>query len=64
MRNWRQKPLQREYISELDRFLAQIDTLPSGTSASRRAEEAEYARISWLRDNPQETTKVRIWERF
>lgn len=65
MRIWRQKPLQREYISELDRFLISFDKRACSSSASRRAVEAEYAKLDWMRDHAETTpAKNRLWKKF
>jgi hypothetical protein len=59
------EPINRYYVSNLDRFLEEFDKKPEAYSASRRAEEAEYARIDELRDNPNASEpKKQIWEGF
>jgi hypothetical protein len=45
------KPINRKYVSEIDRFLMEFDKKPEAHSESRRKEEAEYAHIYWLRDH-------------
>lgn len=61
---WRKKqPLLRNYVSETDQFLKSFDARPEATSASRKAEEAKYARIDELRDNSNaEQPTQSIWE--
>lgn len=59
------KPIDRYYVSSLDRFLIEFDKKPEAYSASRRAEEAEYARIDLLRDDPNAPAPTKqIWEGF
>ncbi len=55
MRSWRRKPVEREYVSEIDRFLMEFDKNPLAHSVSRRSEEANYlgvGGINEMRDNP------------
>lgn len=47
---WRKKPLQRRYVSDLDRFLQSLDSKPGAYSLSRRAEEAKYEQLGRERD--------------
>jgi len=57
-------PIDRNYVSELDCFLAEFDKKPEASSASRRAEEKKYARISLLRDTAEAEPVKKIWEDF
>jgi len=41
------------YVSEIDQFLRELETLPGVKSNSRIDEEQKYRRIFMLRDNPQ-----------
>lgn len=59
------EPINRYYVSSLDRFLEAFDKKPEAYSTSRRAEEAEYAWIDERRDNPNASEpKKQIWEGF
>lgn len=58
------KTLNRNYVSDLDLFLAAFDKKPEASSASRRAEEKKYARIFQLRDHPAPEPEQKIWEGF
>jgi len=63
MRIWRRGSINRSYVSELGRFLAEFDKRPEASSASRRAEEAQYAELNRLRDDPKAVQpKIQIWE--
>lgn len=63
--NWfRRKPLERNYISELDRFLMEFDKKEEASSISRRAEEAQYAEIFYLRDNPVRKSESKMMRSF
>lgn len=59
---WNKQPLQRNYVSEIDRFLQEFDKRPEASSISRKAEEAKYARIFRLRDKANKDKTVDIWE--
>lgn len=58
------EPINRHYVSELDRFLEAFDKKPEATSASRLAEEKKYQRIFQLRDKADVETHSKIWEKF
>jgi hypothetical protein len=65
MRIWRKGPIIRNYVSNFDRFLLEFDQKPEASSASRRAEEVEYANLNRLRDNPAfDSPCIQIWEDF
>lgn len=49
---WRKKPLQKNFVSEIDEFLEAFDEKAETSSVSRKAEETKYQRINKLRDNP------------
>lgn len=38
------------YVSEIDKFLQEIDKQPAATSANRQAEEAKYKEVFAKRD--------------
>ncbi len=57
--------IDRNYVSEMDNFLKELDKKPESHSDSRAAEEAKYKRINELRDNSQDTeSKSKIWKDF
>ncbi len=57
--------IDRNFVSEMDNFLAELDTKPESHSDSRAAEEAKYKRINELRDNAQKSeSKEKIWKDF
>lgn len=58
------KPLQRHYISALDRFLHNFDKKPEAYSESRLAEELKYQKIGKLRDNPSESQERDLFGDF
>ena len=58
------EPINRHYVSELDRFLEAFDKRPGATSASRRAEEKKYAKVFLLRDKADAEPTQKIWENF
>lgn len=60
----RMNQINRNYVSALDCFLAEFDKKPEASSASRRAEEKKYARISLLRDKADAEPSTKIWENF
>lgn len=65
MRIWRKSPIIRNYVSDFDRFLREFDQKPEASSVSRRAEEAKYARLNYLRDHPEsDGLSDLIWEDF
>ena len=47
---YRKQPLEKAYVSEIDRFLQDFDQKPEASSRNRRAEEAKHARIHKHRD--------------
>lgn len=61
---FQRKPIQKNYISEIDQFLIEFDKRKEASSISRRAEEAQYAKIFYLRDNPVRKAECKIWESF
>lgn len=50
-RREKKQPIERNYVSDLDRFLLEFDKRPEASSLSRKMEEATYKRIDELRDN-------------
>ncbi len=62
---WRKQPILKGYVSEIDRFLQEFEQKPEASSASRRFEEAKYARIGRLRDDVGAKESLpSIWEDF
>jgi len=62
---WRKQPLLKAYVSEIDQFLQAFDQKPEASSASRKAEEANYEKIGQLRDQADaQQPPVAIWEDF
>jgi len=64
MRTWRKQPIQRSYVSELDRFIMEFDKSPGAQSASRSAEEAKYEKIDRMRDNSNAEVAPTLWNEF
>ncbi|WP_144395551.1 CBU_0585 family protein [Pleionea sediminis] len=57
--------IDRNYVSEMDKFLKEFDEKPESHSESRRAEEEKYKKIHDLRDNQYpERQKSKIWKDF
>lgn len=65
---WRKEakqPIERNYVSELDRFLLEFDKKAEASSDSRKAEEATYRRIDLLRDNETAVDlPAKLWKEF
>lgn len=59
---WRKQPLDRNFVSDIDRFLQAFDKRPEAYSISRRAEEAKYARVFRLRDQAEKEEPTDIWD--
>ncbi len=64
MRSKTKEPINRHYVSELDRFLEAFDKKPEASSASRRAEEKKYARVFQLRDHADMEPTSKLWGKF
>lgn len=47
---WRRQPILKGYVSEIDRFLQELDQKARLTSLARQAEEAKYIKLNALRD--------------
>jgi hypothetical protein len=57
--------IDRNYVSEMDKFLKELDQKPESHSDSRAAEEKKYQRINELRDNPNaKDDSEKIWRGF
>lgn len=55
----------KPYVSEIDRFIAELDKRYPKKSASQIAEIAKYKRISYLRDNVVANNENnKIWQEF
>lgn len=57
--------IDRNYISEMDKFLAELETKPGAMSESRQQEQEKYDKINRLRDEEDESAKTdKIWKDF
>lgn len=62
---WRRQPLLRNFVSDLDQFLLRFDKKPEASNVWRLAEEKEYQKIAWLRDNPNpKDNAIELWQAF
>lgn len=65
MRFWWRRPIQRNFVSDLDKFLMEFDKKPEASSESRRYEEARFAKIDWLRDHDEGNQQSSyLWKEF
>ena len=57
--------IDRNYESEMNRFLKELDTKADSHSDSRKKEEEKYRRLNALRDGTADPAeKSKIWEGF
>lgn len=58
--------MQKNFVSELDQFLADFDTQHPEKSASQKASIKKHQRIAKLRDDPEAAKKLqdKIWGDF
>jgi hypothetical protein len=57
--------IDRNYVSEMDKFLKELDLKPESHSDSRAKEEQKYQKINELRDNPHhKDNSTKIWKGF
>lgn len=57
--------IQRGYVSEIDQFLQELESLPGVKSDARLDEEQKYKRIFALRDVPQNSLPEELpWKNF
>ncbi|PWK49935.1 CBU_0585 family protein [Pleionea mediterranea] len=57
--------IDRNYVSEMDKFLIEFDKKPESHSESRAFEEEKYKRVHKLRDEEQAERKPgKLWESF
>jgi len=57
--------IDRNYVSEMDKFLAELDKQPDTDSESRQKEVIKYNNINKLRDEAQEDSEQeKLWSSF
>jgi len=57
--------IDRNYVSEMDKFLQAFDEKPESHSESRKAEEEKYKKINKLRDEAQQDSEdSKLWKDF
>ena len=59
------KPIDKNFVSELDQFLESFDKKHATSSESQQKERAKYSRIYRLRDTTERAEPVKkLWKGF